>query len=174
MGERAPKKTTDLNRNSATCFRILWTSPSLEDLICPPKKIGPGEFVPASLNVTHLHHGYMHHGYVHHGYMHHQQSESRIHALWTPSWTHLRGSHGLSARRARRTKSSRPEGPKAGPKGRKLEVGPQRGPRLLYIYIYSSCCWQQISQRVLLLIGLYIAAGRLRWKIKFVSNFQIL
>ena len=44
----------------------------------------------------------------------------------------LRGSHGLSARRARRTKSSRPEGPKAGPKGRNLEVGAQRAPRLLF------------------------------------------
>ena len=31
-----------------------------------------------------------------------------------------RGSHGLCARRARRTKSSRPEGQKAGPKGRQL------------------------------------------------------
>ena len=29
----------------------------------------------------------------------------------------LRGSHGLSARRAQRTKSSRPDGPKSGPKG---------------------------------------------------------
>ena len=38
----------------------------------------------------------------------------------------LRGSHGLSARRARRTKSSRPEGPKAGPKGHRLEVGARR------------------------------------------------
>merc|ERR1719510_643352 len=46
-----------------------------------------------------------------------------------------RGSHGLSARRARRTKSSRPEGPKAGPKGRKLEVGARRAPRLLFLYI---------------------------------------
>ena len=43
----------------------------------------------------------------------------------------LRGSHGLSARRARRTKSSRPEGPKAGPKGRQLEVGARRAPRPL-------------------------------------------
>ena len=42
-----------------------------------------------------------------------------------------RGSHGLSAWRARRMKSSRPEGPKAGPKGRKLEVGARRAPRLL-------------------------------------------
>ena len=31
-------------------------------------------------------------------------------------------------KRARRTKSSRPEGLKAGPKGRYLEVGPRRGP----------------------------------------------
>ena len=36
--------------------------------------------------------------------------------------------HGLSARRVRRMKSSRP---KAGPKGHKLEVDPPRGPRLL-------------------------------------------
>ena len=43
----------------------------------------------------------------------------------------LRGSHGLSARRERRTKSSRPEGPNAGPN---LEVGPRRGPRLLVPY----------------------------------------
>ena len=42
---------------------------------------------------------------------------------------------GLSARRARRTKSSRPEGPKAGPKGRYLEVGARRAPRLLLRYI---------------------------------------
>ena len=47
------------------------------------------------------------------------------------------GSHGLSARRAWRTLSSRPEGPKGGPKGRKLEVGPRRGPRLL-VSLYSS------------------------------------
>ena len=45
----------------------------------------------------------------------------------------LRGSHGLSARRAWRTLSSRPEGPKAGPKGRNLEVGARRAPRLLYL-----------------------------------------
>ena len=37
-------------------------------------------------------------------------------------------SQGLSAKRARRMKSSRP---KAGPKGHKLEVKPRRGPRLL-------------------------------------------
>ena len=41
----------------------------------------------------------------------------------------MRGSHGLSARRARRTKSSRPEGPQ-------LEVGAQRAPRLLYFIFY--------------------------------------
>ena len=43
----------------------------------------------------------------------------------------LRGSHGLSARRARRTKSRRPKGPKGGPKGRRLEVGARRAPKLL-------------------------------------------
>ena len=48
-----------------------------------------------------------------------------------------RGSHGLCARRARRTKSSRPEGPKAGPKGHKLEVGARRAPRLLVRYIFK-------------------------------------
>ena len=40
----------------------------------------------------------------------------------------MRGSLGLSGRRARRTKSSRPE---AGPKGGNLKVGAWRGPRLL-------------------------------------------
>ena len=40
----------------------------------------------------------------------------------------LRGSHGLSARREQRTKSSRSEGSKAGPKGRKLESGPNGPP----------------------------------------------
>ena len=39
------------------------------------------------------------------------------------SWTHLHGSHGLSARRARSTKSRKLEGPKGGPKGRRLEAG---------------------------------------------------
>ena len=33
-----------------------------------------------------------------------------------------------------RTKSSRPQGPKVGPKGRKLEVGAQRAPRLQDLY----------------------------------------
>merc|ERR1711888_152912 len=42
---------------------------------------------------------------------------------------------GLSGRRVRRTKSSRPEGPKAGPKGRYLEVGARRAPRLLVFNI---------------------------------------
>ena len=49
---------------------------------------------------------------------------------------------GLSARRARRTKSSRPEGPKAGPKGRYLEVGARRAPRLLVIYKSHQPPWQ--------------------------------
>ena len=44
---------------------------------------------------------------------------------------------GVGARRVRRTKSSRPGGPKAGPNGCHLEVGPQRGPRLLVYYIVS-------------------------------------
>ena len=45
----------------------------------------------------------------------------------------LRGSHGLSARREQRTKSSRSEGSKAGPKGRKLEIGAQWAARLLVL-----------------------------------------
>ena len=49
----------------------------------------------------------------------------------------VRGSHGLSARRARRTRSMMPEGQKAGPKGRQLEVGAQRAPRLLVCYIFE-------------------------------------
>ena len=54
----------------------------------------------------------------------------------------VRGSHALNARRARRTKLrcpkdkvKVPEGQKAGPKGRQLEVGAQRAPRLLVLYI---------------------------------------
>ena len=46
----------------------------------------------------------------------------------------MHGSHGLSARRAWRTLSSSPEGPKAGPKSRSLEVGARRAPRLLVQY----------------------------------------
>ena len=42
-------------------------------------------------------------------------------------WIYLRS----QARRAWRTKSSRPEGSKAGPKSRYLEVGPGGAPRLL-------------------------------------------
>ena len=42
----------------------------------------------------------------------------------------------LSARRAWRTLSSRPEGPKAGPKGRSLEVRARRAPRLLVVQYY--------------------------------------
>ena len=42
-----------------------------------------------------------------------------------PSCEKERGSHGLSARRARRTKSR-------GPKGLQLEVGARRAPRLLF------------------------------------------
>ena len=34
-------------------------------------------------------------------------------------------------KKRKKMKSSRPEGPKAGPQGRQLEVGPRRGPRLL-------------------------------------------
>ena len=46
----------------------------------------------------------------------------------------LRGSQGLSARREQRTKSSRSEGPKAGPKVRQLEVGAR-----LYKYKWYAC-----------------------------------
>ena len=50
---------------------------------------------------------------------------------------------GLSARRAWRTLSSRPKGPKAGPKCRSLEVGARRAPRLLVKYIWNLLyCWQ--------------------------------
>ena len=67
----------------------------------------------------------------------------------------MRGSHGLSARRARRTKSR-------GPKGLRLEVRARRAPRLLSIKInlsthmpisiphpvhLSSCCHNSISAK---------------------------
>ena len=51
----------------------------------------------------------------------------------------MRGSHGLSAWRAWRTLSSRPDGPKAGPKGRSLKVGARRAPRLLVYYKGRRC-----------------------------------
>ena len=44
----------------------------------------------------------------------------------------MRGSHGLSAQRARRTKSG-------GPKGLQLEFGAQRAPRLLVVHISWHC-----------------------------------
>ena len=54
------------------------------------------------------------------------------------SWTHLHGSHGLSARRARRTKSRRPEGPQ------NRSWGPEGPPKLL---VSNTCLksWSQIS-----------------------------
>ena len=96
---------------------------------------------------------YMHHTYIHKGqgsyiqYMH-QDQESKIidtckqaciiHptpriALFVRSLVRNKISaaymaHGLSARRARRTKSR-------GPKGLQLEVGARRAPRLLVVYI---------------------------------------
>ena len=50
----------------------------------------------------------------------------------------LRGSHGLSARREQRTKSSRSEGSKAGPKGRKLEIRAQWAARQKS---FCGCSW---------------------------------
>ena len=50
-----------------------------------------------------------------------------------------RGSHGLSARRARRTKSR-------GPKGLQLEVGARRAPRLLVSYKHFLSTWPFLSQ----------------------------
>ena len=59
-----------------------------------------------------------------------------------PMTTSLRGSHGLSARRARRTKSR-------GPEGLQLEVGARRAPKLLvYIYLsmsYMASSWTAIA-----------------------------
>ena len=94
------------------------------------------------MHAGNIHHGYMHHGYAiwiraswtHASWIH----ASCIHASWIHTswiyascWSTLRGSHGLSARRAWRTKLRMPEGQKAGPKGCQLEVGAQRAPRLL-------------------------------------------
>ena len=47
----------------------------------------------------------------------------------------LHGSHGLSARRARRTNSKRPKGPQ-----RKLEVGARRAPKLLVFHNVEILC----------------------------------
>ena len=52
----------------------------------------------------------------------------------------MRGSHGLSARRARRTKSR-------GPKGLQLEVGARRAPRLLFsiiLHLLGQAIWGDI------------------------------
>ena len=74
-----------------------------------------------------MHHGYMHHGYIHDGYMYHKLIYHRLmdhrfmHHRNRTCWSTLRGSHGLSGRRARRTKSR-------GPKGLQLEVGARRAP----------------------------------------------
>ena len=58
---------------------------------------------------------------------------SWIHASWThASWTHLRRSHCLSARRARRTKSRRPEGPQT------RSWGPEGPLNFKYIILYKS------------------------------------
>ena len=62
----------------------------------------------------------------------------------------LRGSHGLSPRRAWRTLSSRPEGPKAGPRGRNLEVGARRAPRLLLLHIPT--WWEAIIIITILIV----------------------
>ena len=90
----------------------------------------------------------------------------------------MRGSHGLSARRARRTKSRMPEGQKAGPKGRQLEVGAQRAPRLL-VPLYSpkkklSCgpclidCLMMIS---FMLVELFTKSNNLILLILFKISF---
>ena len=50
--------------------------------------------------------------------------------------TSLRGSHGLSARRARRTKSR-------GLKGLQLEVGARRAPKLLVLHIALHFTWER-------------------------------
>ena len=62
---------------------------------------------------------------MHHTYMHQDQgSYVWIHA----SWSHLRGSQGRS---------------QGGPKGRKLEVGTRRAPKLLvYLYFLGGSCFE--------------------------------
>ena len=57
-----------------------------------------------------------------------EEDEDAKDHIWSDA--SVRGSHGLSARRVRRTKL------KAGQKGRQLEVGAQRAPRLLVTYIF--------------------------------------
>ena len=91
----------------------------------------------ASVCDASVHNAYVHNARVHNARVHNARvHNARVHNA-TACW-----SHGLSAQRARRTKSSRPEGPKAGPKGRRLEVGARRAPRLL-VYIYG--LWWKIS-----------------------------
>ena len=76
-----------------------------------------------------------------------------------PSCEKERGSHGLSARRARRTKSR-------GPKGPQLEVGDRRAPRLLVSSIKSihvsglnlllHLCCNRISNHIFIIIFMMI------------------
>ena len=65
-------------------------------------------------------------------YMHHSCTDICIIDIEVLVLVTLRGSHGLSARRARRTNSR-------GPKGLQLEVGARRAPRLLvFKYFYMT------------------------------------
>ena len=61
-----------------------------------------------------MHHGYMHHGYTHHGYMNHgYMHHGHLH-------------HGHIGRS------------QGGPKGRRLEVGAQRAPKLLVLIYWNA------------------------------------
>ena len=77
-----------------------------------------------------MHHGYLHIGniyqrFMYHRYMHHRFKHHRRRGGKGGYWSTLRGSHGLSARRARRTKSR-------GPKGLHVEVSIDKS---------STCTW---------------------------------
>ena len=74
----------------------------------------------------------------------------------------MRGSHGLSARRARRTKSR-------GPKGLQLEVGARRAPRLLvhsYLFKLSKTF---INQTISILIYLKLEGAELTVSLSTIS-----
>ena len=88
----------------------------------------------------------------------------------------VRGSHGLSARRARRTKSRRPEGPKGGPKGHRLEVGARRAPKLLVynkvaaLLVDAPKAWLGTSAKYTKMAKICNVCNRVLWSIRILRE----
>ena len=84
-----------------------------------------------------MHHGYMHHGYIHHRYMHHGYMHHgyMLHGNMQNGYMfHGDVHHGLiCVGHTARVPEGCEGRSQAGPKGRKLEVGAQRVPKLLVL-----------------------------------------